>query len=299
VKCIQLGLLALALSVACSDSRPVFDPATMDRPLGPGPAATLWEGSFVSEGERLNAIAYEARGPGPHPTIILLHGFPGNERNLDLAQAFRRAGWNVVFFHYRGAWGSEGSFSFSGALTDVMAVTDAISRPEWARTHRVDPARITLVGHSMGGFLALAAGSLSPEIHCVISIAGPNLTALIPPDASPATIEQIGARFQKWARGRLVGATGPALMSDLIEHRAALNLVELAPGLDHKPVLLLAGQSDQVVPLELIQALYENYRKAGNPDIELITLEGDHSFSEQRIELAQIATRFLDRRCRE
>ena len=45
-------------------------------------------------------------------TVILLHGFPGNERNLDLAQAIRRSGWNAVFFHYRGAWGSGGVFSF-------------------------------------------------------------------------------------------------------------------------------------------------------------------------------------------
>ena len=299
MKWIHFGVLALAFSAACSDSKPVFDPATMDRPLVPGPAATLWEGSFESQGERLNAIAYEARGPGPHPTVILLHGFPGNEKNLDLAQTFRRAGWNVIFFHYRGAWGSGGSFSFSGALEDVMAVTDAISQPEWARAHRVDRGRIALVGHSMGGFLALAATSLSPEIHCVVSIAGPDLTGLIPPDASPAAIEQTGERFQKWAQGRLVGATGPALMSDLIKHRAALSLAELAPGLNHKPVLLLAGLSDRVVPLEVIQALYENYRKAGNPDIELITMEGDHSFSEQRIELAQIVTTFLDRRCRD
>ena len=44
-----------------------------------------------------------ANGQGPHPTIVLLHGFPGNEKNLDLAQSLRRAGYNVLFFHYRGA----------------------------------------------------------------------------------------------------------------------------------------------------------------------------------------------------
>jgi len=37
----------------------------------------------------------------------LLHGLPGYESSGDLAQSIRRAGWNVVFFHYRGTWGTK------------------------------------------------------------------------------------------------------------------------------------------------------------------------------------------------
>jgi len=46
---------------------------------------------------------YVAAGAGPHPAVVLLHGFPGNEKTLDLAQDVRRAGWNVLYFNYRGA----------------------------------------------------------------------------------------------------------------------------------------------------------------------------------------------------
>ncbi|WP_433967320.1 alpha/beta hydrolase family protein [Tunturiibacter gelidiferens] len=59
-----------------------------------------------SHGALLNALAYIAPGPAPHPVVLLLHGFPGNEKNLDLAQAIRRDGWDVVYFDYRGSWGS-------------------------------------------------------------------------------------------------------------------------------------------------------------------------------------------------
>src|SRR3954447_19840339 len=45
-----------------------------------------------SHGSRMNALFFLAAGAGPHPTMLLLHGLPGNERNLDLAQAVRRAG---------------------------------------------------------------------------------------------------------------------------------------------------------------------------------------------------------------
>ena len=62
---------------------------------------------FIPSGDAMLAgIMYRANGPGKHPTMFLLHGFPGNERNLDLAQAIRGHGWNVVYFDYSGSWGS-------------------------------------------------------------------------------------------------------------------------------------------------------------------------------------------------
>jgi len=293
-----ITLLLSGLSLACSESGAPFDPITMDPSAGQEPGPLLWEGSFESAGQNMNAIAYEAGGSGPHPTVLLLHGFPGNERNLDLAQALRRAGWNVVFFHYRGAWGSEGSFSFSGALADVLEVTRAITQKHWAQSHRVDTQRIAVVGHSMGGFLALAAASRSPEIQCAVSMAGPNLPGLITPEASPESLAQIGAQFQEWAQGRLVGASGPALISDLTRNAQELDLIQHAQGLRDTPVLLLAGESDRVVPVEMVEGLHKAYRKAGNREVELVTLEGDHSFSGQRIELARRVLDFLEGRCR-
>ena len=65
-----------------------------------------------SHGVLLNALVYVAEGAWPHPVVVLLHGFPGNERNLDLAQDIRRAGWDVVYFNYRGSWGTPGEFLF-------------------------------------------------------------------------------------------------------------------------------------------------------------------------------------------
>ena len=68
-----------------------------------------------SGGVEINGVAYLAGGAGPHPTLVLLHGLPGNEKNLDLAQAVRRAGWNVVtFFNYRGTWGEVEDLQLQG-----------------------------------------------------------------------------------------------------------------------------------------------------------------------------------------
>ena len=45
--------------------------------------------TFDSDGHRLVGVLYLARGPGPKPTVLLLHGCPGLEKNLDLAAVLR------------------------------------------------------------------------------------------------------------------------------------------------------------------------------------------------------------------
>src|SRR6476660_7924120 len=59
----------------------ITDPVAVDTVY---PPRTV-ELSFQSHGSRMNGFFYLAQGRTPHRTVILLHGFPGNERNLDLA----------------------------------------------------------------------------------------------------------------------------------------------------------------------------------------------------------------------
>src|SRR4051812_30789322 len=109
-----------------------------------------------SHGSQMNALFFLAAGAGPHPTMLLLHGLPGNERNLDLAQAVRRAGWNVLTFTYRGAWGSEGDFSISNALEDTRAAMAFLRSAAASSAYGIDENRLVIAGHSMGGFAAAA-----------------------------------------------------------------------------------------------------------------------------------------------
>ncbi|MGH8336201.1 MAG: alpha/beta hydrolase family protein, partial [Gammaproteobacteria bacterium] len=103
-----------------------------------------------SHGALMNALVYVAAGAGPHPAVILLHGFPGNERNLDLAQDMRRAGWDVLYFNYRGSWGTPGDFSIGHGIEDTAAALAYLRQPAVATQLRLDPTRIVLIGHSMG-----------------------------------------------------------------------------------------------------------------------------------------------------
>lgn len=85
------------------------------------PTRTLPQ-AIPSSGVNLNAVLYQAGGPGPHPTALLLHGLPGNEQNLDCAQALRRSRCNVLTIHYRGSWGNPGNFA--NCLSDAAAALE-------------------------------------------------------------------------------------------------------------------------------------------------------------------------------
>jgi pimeloyl-ACP methyl ester carboxylesterase len=138
---------------------------------GPDPAvaaahapdrASMQTMQIPSHGELMNALVYIAAGP--HPAVILLHGFPGNERNLELAQDMRRAGWDVLYFNYRGSWGTPGDFSFSHGIEDTAAALAYLRQPATAKKLRLDTSRIVLIGHSMGGFMANQAAAAEKSI---------------------------------------------------------------------------------------------------------------------------------------
>lgn len=284
------GMLA-AVAVAAF-LLPACSPVAAPPAGAPAPAAAapvldeafppaLVEMSFDIAGDRVNGIVYLANGPGPHPTVVLLHGLPGNERNLDLAQDLRREGFNVLFFHYRGAWGSEGEYSLLHVIEDVAGATGYLR----ANTEdlRVDPARILLVGHSMGGFAALQGASRDPAIKCVAGIAPAEMGAIA------AQLEQspeAAAGFAAYADqlDMLEGLDGKEFVADILANRATYDLVKLAPQMVGKSILIVLGDKDTDIPSPM--AMTAAYKATPGVKVSGVELSGDHSFSWSRRELS-------------
>ena len=174
---IARAAVVLTACAAAAAQAAAHDPVSEDPVPDPAHPPAIMELSVTSDGMRLPGLMYIANGPGPHPTVVLLHGIPGNEKNLDIAQALRRAGFNVLFFHYRGAWGAEGSYSVLQVADDALAALALLQEPENAARYRVDTGRLSLLGHSLGGFASLRAGSLAAEVRCVGAIAPANFAA--------------------------------------------------------------------------------------------------------------------------
>lgn len=264
------------------------DPAEIDADYPPA----LMELNFQSGGARLNGLIYLANGPGPHPTVILLHGFPGNEKNLDLAQAMRRAGFNVMFFHYRGAWGSEGNFSFSNVVEDVGAAADFLRAN--AETYRTNPERLILTGHSMGGFAAFSAAANDSRIACAAGLAPADFGMLASAmEASPDVLQGFSAYADTLAM--LNGFSGEAAIVELFANTAAFDLRAKAPELTGKSVLIVAAETDESTPLEgMIQPLIDAYAAEPGIDATHVVLPGDHSFSWSRDALIETVIGWAD-----
>jgi len=238
---------------------------------------------FNSHGKRLNGILYQANGPGPHPTVLLLHGYPGTELNADLAQTMRRSGYNVLIFHYRGAWGSDGDFSFSHMIEDVVSAANFL-RAEHG-DYRVDADRLMLIGHSMGGFAALQVAARDAAIRCVAGIASADLgliSKVIAADIKTAT--EISASADNLTM--LKGWSGEQALADIRANAKSFDVAALAPKLSGKSVLLIAADKDSLTPPEAFHdPMVAAYKAQGDIELTHAKLSGDHFFSWSRFAL--------------
>jgi pimeloyl-ACP methyl ester carboxylesterase len=266
-----------------------FDPIVEDPQPDPLNPPSLVQLSFESHGSRLNGVAYLASGAGVHPTVLVLHGFPGFERNLDLAQAYRRASWNALVFHYRGAWGSEGDFSFAHVLEDVHSALGFIRST--AGSFRADPDRIALIGHSMGGWASLMTASDDRGLLGAASLAGWNVGAEAPfvRDERP----RLTGMFEE-SLAPLQRITAGSLLREVQQHGAEWDAGQRAAKLADRALLAIAGSRDAEVPparhhIPLTDAL----RAAGASRLTELVWDTDHAFSDHRIALARATIDWL------
>jgi len=248
-----------------------------------------------SHGAMLNALAYIAEGAGPHPVVLLLHGFPGNEKNLDLAQAIRRDGWDVVYFDYRGSWGSPGDFSFTHSIEDTQSAIAYLRDADHAKKLRSDPAYIVLIGHSMGGFMARYVGAQDPAIKAVglISAAdmGVDKVQSLKPEQEKEATARLAAHLAAEGMAPLAGCTPESLAKEVVTNAKAWNVPNLAPKLANRPMLVITSD-DGLAPSN--DAFVEALHEAGATDITTVHLTTDHSYSDQRIALEKAVLEVLE-----
>ena len=135
-----------------------------------------------SDGIPLSASLFVPPGSGSHPGLVICHGMPAgpqpnagvpatSEGDLDypaLAEWCAWEGFAAVIFNFRGTGQSGGNFHHLGWVQDLDAVVS------WLRERpMVDPARVVLLGSSLGAAVAIFVAAHRQDVAGLVSFASP------------------------------------------------------------------------------------------------------------------------------
>ncbi|MFO6446857.1 alpha/beta hydrolase family protein [Erythrobacter sp. NE805] len=280
-------LLALAAALPAAAQVPI-PPAVISDPVPDKahPAGTV-AFSLPTNGEEVNAVMFTAAGAGAHPTVIVLHGWPGNERNLDIARSAQRAGWNALTFSYRGAWGSPGSWSFAHCIEDTEAALAHLRRPEVAKRFGIDPARIAVVGHSLGGWLAVRLAATDRRLIGAAAISAPDMGAFgIAAAKDRAAALPIAAGNTR----ALAGSTPDLAIDELAARGPGWTFATMLPGLEGQRLMVL-GSDD---PWRDVAAQLAKDAAAAGARVDYTHVDTDHAWSDRRILLQALVINWLE-----
>lgn len=220
------------------------------------------------------------------PVVLMLHGYPGTEKNGDIACALRRTGLAVIQFSYRGVWGSHGEYRFSHLMEDVSAVLDYLK--DRAEEYRLDMERVCLFGHSMGGFTALQVLADNQYIRGAVVVAPCDMGWLYRENP-----EECQAILKSRGRGYFRLPYPESLEEELEAHGESWEFLNLCHRIS-APVHFIGGSKDvKTPPQQHIRPLYEHMVQLGKK-VSCTILEDGHAFPVHRMALTNLV---FDRIC--
>jgi len=171
----------------------------------------------------------------PMPALIFMHGISGNiDGDVGMFTHFAQQGYFCVTIQYR-------------SLQDCKCAVRFLRSK--AKEYNIDPERIGVWGHSLGGEVAIYAGITSHVKELEGSVGW---------DKYPSNVNAVCS---------LAGPTeftGDMSMSKFIDK-------------NDPPLLILHGKNDEVIPWQGSQRLYDELKKVGG-DVTIRLFDGlDHS----------------------
>lgn len=247
--------------------------------------------AFENKEQRIYGFLHMPDGDGPHPAVVMLHGFGGNHIEPHAlfpktARALASEGIGVLRFDFRGSGDSEGEFK---DITIQDEVDDALKAISFLETQpEIDKSRLGVIGLSMGGLVASFTAAARKDLRAVVLwSAVANLGQLF------LSSGMAGQAETAVAEGILDGG-GLALNLAFVQEALTFNPVEAIKSYEG-PVLIVHGTADETVPCE-----HSNlYRSALGDRSDLRLIEGaDHTYSSLAWEGAVIdaTARFLKTR---
>jgi len=218
----------------------------------------------------LNGIRMAYTDQGEGPPLLFVHGFPLSRgtwsRQVDAFQATHR----VIAPDLRGLGeteATEGATAMAGFAADLLALVQ-----------HLELGPVTLVGHSMGGYIALAFAKAYPQVLEGLVLVGTKagadapeaavarraLAARVQAEGSSVVVDAMASKMLSpdntnaamalAVRGFMSNARPTGVVSALMGMAERPDLVSSA-GLLHTRTLVMAGTKDTIMPVSEAETL--------------------------------------------
>lgn len=285
---VRVFFLILALfAQSFAQAKEIRPPAAIiaDPPVNAAYPPRLVQARYGTGGVNVPARFFIAAGAGRHPTVLLLHGFPGTELNLDLARAIQRVGWNVLAIHYRGVWGAPGQFALGNTVEDARSALTWLREPD--RKSLVDTSRIVVLGHSMGGFDTVMIGD-DAEVAGFVTLSAWDVSAEAARLNTPAG--RAAAETELAEDLSFTNMTFASMADEIATNTKAWNWESNAAEMAGRPILVI-DSDDGLAPRG--DAVVAAVNAAGGPTPTRLKFETDHSYNDHRIALTSAVVAWL------
>lgn len=237
------------------------------------------------EGEEITASIHypapdkkqtEGRCKNRVPLVVICHGFVGsrvgvNRLFVETARNLAADGYLVVRFDYIGCGESSGSYgkqSVDSMIAQTRAVIDY-----GLGTFDIDPTQVSLIGHSLGGMIALLTAARDRRVKNLVlwsSVGYPfnDIVKITGRDVYEKSVKQGSADYLGYH-------LTPTFFESLGMYQPLQEAIKF-PG----DVLVVHGTADEEIPVDYA-FLYQKVlwmRQEGRCDKEII-FQGDHTFS--------------------
>ncbi|HTO73157.1 MAG TPA: alpha/beta fold hydrolase [Gemmatimonadales bacterium] len=293
----DVALVATSFAASALDVKVVLDSARrvsglFFQPAAPPPTAAgpLPEGlserevTVGAQGWPLKGTLTLPKGEGRFPLVILVHGSGPHDRNetigpntpfKDLAYGLAQRGVAVLRYEKRTlAYGQRIAAELTAGFTvDQETIADALAAVDSARhLDRIDPARIYVAGHSLGGYLVPRIVAGDHRLAGAIALAGSTR------HLEDMVIEQLDYLAAQDGGDDKSGAAQREMLRNQAQQIKALTPADSA-----KPLILIGAPPNYWLDLKN----YDPVKLAESQSTPLLILQGGRDYQVTSADLAR------------
>jgi fermentation-respiration switch protein FrsA (DUF1100 family) len=194
--------------------------------------------------------------PSPYPAVCFCHGIPATQYNPAeggypvLAERFCKEGFATMVFNFRGTGLSEGNLDLPSWSHDLRAVIDYL-----CERREIDISRIAVLGSSGGAAVSVYVAAEDDRICSLVTLACPatfHFSEVSDPGSIVEHFRSIGAIRDK---------DFPPSTEEWLKGFSKISPLHHIDKISPRPLYMIHGDADEVVPVEHVYNLYEKARE--------------------------------------